>query len=212
MTRRTGSVVFTAALLALLAAGCSGGGKKESKAAAARAQSACPAAWKPGWQRLADRIKAPVYCPSWMPNPLTAEIGGPWGDVDSVDKRDRSYLVSFIWHEFQSGDVHVNLRGYPGRTAIPTCIEVDTVKGVTKRTKIPCFSDPRGHKRTNGIDATFYTVNQDTDQWHVLYAWRHDGSLYTLSEHVSPPLTYAKVVHNLDRMLRGLVLIRPNVS
>ena len=37
-----------------------------------------------------------------------------------------------------------------------------------------------------------YTVNQDADQWHVLYAWTHNGTLYTLSEHVAPPLTRSR--------------------
>ena len=55
-----------------------------------------------------------------------------------------------------------------------------------------------------------YTANQDADRWHVLYAWRHDGSLYTLSQHVAVPLTYRKVVADLDRMLRSLVLVRPS--
>ena len=60
-----------------------------------------------------------------------------------------------------------------------------------------------------GITATVYTVNQDADLWHVLYAWHFRGGLYTLSEHVAQPLTYAKVVANLHRMLRGLVLVEP---
>ena len=47
-----------------------------------------------------------------------------------------------------------------------------------------------------------YTVNQGADSWHVLFAWRRGGSLYTLSEHVAPPLTFSKVVANLERMLR----------
>jgi hypothetical protein len=54
-------------------------------------------------------------------------------------------------------------------------------------------------------------VNQDADLWHVLYAWHYRGGLYTLSEHVAQPLTYKKVVANLHRMLRGLVVVRPNV-
>jgi len=52
-------------------------------------------------------------------------------------------------------------------------------------------------------------VNQDADQWHVLLAWRHAGSLYTVSEHVIRPYTYRQVVPNLDRLLRSLVLVRP---
>jgi hypothetical protein len=60
------------------------------------------------------------------------------------------------------------------------------------------------------VAASVYTANQGADQWHVLYAWRRAGSLYTISEHVAPPFTYSKVVQNLDRMLRGLVLIPPS--
>jgi hypothetical protein len=60
-----------------------------------------------------------------------------------------------------------------------------------------------------GITATVYTVNQGVDQWHVLYAWRRAGSLYAVSEHVAFPLTYGKVVLNLDRLLRSLAVIKP---
>jgi hypothetical protein len=43
----------------------------------------------------------------------------------------------------------------------------------------------------------------------VLYAWHHGGSLYTLSQHIAPPFTYAQVVRSLNRMLRGLAIVRP---
>ena len=36
------------------------------------------------------------------------------------------------------------------------------------------------------------------------------GGLYTLSQHVTPPLTYAKVIANLNRMMRGLTAIEPS--
>jgi hypothetical protein len=55
-----------------------------------------------------------------------------------------------------------------------------------------------------------YTVNRGVDQWHILYAWHDHGSLYAVSEHVIKPLTYAKVVSNLDRMVRGLVRVKPS--
>ena len=144
-----------------------------------------------------------------MPSPLDAKIGGQWDNGVSVDGRNRSYLVSFLYHETQTGDVHVNFRGYPGRTAIPRCHEIQLGGGRPRRSIVPCFADPHGHRRLSGIDATVYTVNQDADQWHVLYAWRHDGSLYALSEHVAKPLTFRQVVANLDRMLRGLVVVKP---
>ena len=191
------AIVAAALVLAALALG--GSGKKP----------ACPAAWATGWQHLADKIQAPVYCPTEMPNPLDARIGGDYQDIYSVGK-DRSYLVSFLSHgDLGSGDVHVNFRGYPGRTTIPKCQTIalegkKTIRGVTN-----CFSDPAGTKKVPGITATVYRVNQDADQWHVLLAWKYNRSLYTVSEHVIPPYTYAQVVTNLQKLLSNLVLVRP---
>ena len=200
------------AAVAFAAAGCGsgGGGKKKAAVSSPPRATSCPKAWLLGWQRLADRIDAPVYCPGWMPHPLTGQIGGPWNSVRSVDP-DRSYLISFLWQE-KSEEIHVNLRGYPGRTTIPRCRDVQLTAGKKRERQIPCFSDARGQKRAGGIFATMYTVNQDADQWHVLYAWRHRGSLYAVSEHVAPPFTYRRVVQNLDRLLRTLVLVEPRSS
>jgi hypothetical protein len=195
---------------ALLAAGC-GEVAAPRRVADYVAPQSCPRKALAGWQRLANRIKAPVYCPTWMPDPLDGVIGSRWNNIDAVS-RDRSYLESWVWQETgpgaAGGELHVNLRGYPGRTATPKCIDDDT----KPRTLIPCFADPHGHVRANGIDATVFTVNQDADQWHVLYAWRHAGSLYALSEHVAPPVNYVKVRQYLTRMLRGLVLVRPRAA
>ena len=188
------------AILALMITAC--GSTHQGQAGGDAAHPSCPAAWRPGWQELANRIHAPVYCPAWMPNPLDARIGGGYANGDSVS-RDRSYLISFLWREPESGEVHVNLRGYPRRTQIPTCSDLDTGKAV------PCFSDAKGTVRTGGITARVYTANQGADQWHVLYAWHRDGSLYAISEHVAPPYSYARVLRNLNRMLAGLVLVAP---
>jgi hypothetical protein len=187
-------------VLAFALAGCSSEDKVEG-AAAVEARAACPTALEPEWQRLANRVKAPVYCPSWMPSPLDADIGGQWNSGGALVDKDRSYLVGFLWHEAGSGDVHVNFRGYPGRTAMPRCIE--------RRRPIPCFSDARGTKRIGDKKITIYTVSRDADQWHVTYLWRRSGTLYTVSEHVAPPLTFRRVVANLDRLVGGLELIRP---
>jgi hypothetical protein len=165
-----------------------------------------------GWQRLADKIDAAVYCPSWMPDPLVPQIGNRWNNIDSVDP-DRSYLESFAWQEaaeLNTQEIHVNLRGYPGKTSIPLCQDVSTVSGKTFRKKIPCFQDPRGTWRSaTGITTTMYTVNHGADSWHVLFAWRRGGSLYAISEHVAPPLSFSKVVVYLKRMIDGLVLVQP---
>jgi hypothetical protein len=194
-------------LPAFLAAGCSQDSSAPS-AAAPPQRPTCPAGWKAGWQHLANRVKVPVYCPSWMPSPLDGKIGGAWDNGVSVDP-DRSYLVSFLWHEPPSQDVHVNLRGYPGRTRIPRCNADTEVAGRILKRTVPCFSDLHPVRRIAGLAVTPYTVNQGVDQWHVLYAWRRRGTLYTISEHVIKPLTYRQVVRNLDREVAGLVLIAP---
>ena len=156
-----------------------------------------------------------MFCPSWLPDPFTGrssatELGGGGGPSISVINTDRSYLMGFIWLEPRSGEVHVNLRGYPGRTKVPTCIYRGLQRRQVDQEKVPCFDDAAARAR-RGITATVYTVNQDADLWHVLYAWHYRGGLYTLSEHVAAPLTYAKVVANLDRMMRGLVVVEPSV-
>jgi hypothetical protein len=171
----------------------------------------CPKAWAAGWAKLADRVGAPVYCPAWMPNPLDADIGGQYQDIYSIGK-DHSYLVSFLAHgDLNSGDVHVNFRGYPGRTTIPRCkTTILAGKNKTLRGTTPCFADPHGVQNANGIRATLYRVNQDADQWHFLLAWRYHGSLYTVSEHVIKPFfSPRKVEANLHKLLSSLVLVRP---
>jgi hypothetical protein len=80
----------------------------------------------------------------------------------------------------------------------------------TIRGKAPGFSGIAGTRTAHGIKATVYRVNQDADQWHILFAWRHSGSLYTISEHVIKPYASStQVTKNLDRLLGGLVLVRP---
>jgi hypothetical protein len=214
MNRVSLPLALVGVVAALAAAGC-GADRTGQPAAQAKSTTRCAASIRAGWQGLARRIDAPVYCPSWMPDPLFGQItghptfGAAGGVSLSVNPKDRSYLASFVWAEPGSGELHVNLRGYPGRTKIPTCIEKQATKGVDHTVRLPCFADSRGTVRAAGILATVYTVNQDADLWHVLYAWRRNGSLYTLSEHVALPLTYDKVVANLNRMLRGLELIEP---
>src|SRR6478672_4700358 len=191
---------------ALLAGGC-GETKTASAAPVAVPKPRC--AHPAGWQKLANRIKAPVYCPGWLPDPLTSQIDGKWSNGNSVSP-DRSYLESFVWQETgpgaAGGELHVVLRGYPGVTKIPTC----RTGGADSR-NVPCFDEPRGNISAGGITARLYTVNQDADAWHAALLWRRSGTLYTLSEHVAPPLTFNKVVQYLKRELGALTLIRPNV-
>ena len=203
--RRIAAALVALSACALLAAGCSGGAKKVSAASKAASKPVC--AHPAGWRALANRIQAPVYCPGWLPDPLIGQIGGRWNNINSVSK-NRSYLESFVWQETgggaAGGELHVNLRAYPGRTTIPTC----RTGGVDSQ-NVPCFADPGRTIAAGGIVARLYTVNQDADEWHALLLWRAHGSLYTLSEHVAPPLTFDHVVRYLKHELGSLVLIKP---
>ncbi|MDP9285026.1 MAG: hypothetical protein M3P41_08760, partial [Actinomycetota bacterium] len=67
------------AACALLASGC-GEVKRASAAAPVAAAPKPHCSNLPGWQRLANRIKAPVYCPGWLPDPLIGAIGGKWNN------------------------------------------------------------------------------------------------------------------------------------
>ncbi len=205
-----------AAFVALVAAGCGGSSSKPSSEDAVAAAPTCPAAARVSWQKLANDIRAPVYCPSWLPQPLVGRWGGSPFNGHEVDP-DRSYLVKFLWFDSglgaQISEVHVNLRGYPGNPRIPTCDNTLSVNGKTLQRPSPCFSDPKPQKKRFGkIVATLYTANQGADQWHLLYAWHRNDSLYSLSEHVAAPYTYKQVVANLDRMMRTLVLVEPKAK
>jgi hypothetical protein len=190
---------------ALLAAGC--GETKQADAAAPVVKAKPTCVDRAGWQKLADRVKVAVYCPAWLPDPLIGQIGGRWNNINSVAK-DRSYLESFVWQETgggaAGGELHVNLRAYPGRTAIPTCRT-----GGSDSKNVPCFDEPGKTITAGGIHAQLYTVNQDADAWHALLLWRSNGTLYTLSEHVAPPLTFNHVVQYLRQELASLVRIDP---
>jgi hypothetical protein len=174
--------------------------------AIASATATCSKASGPGWQRLADRIQAPVYCPGWLPTPLTAKLGGPYASL-SVSP-DRSYLVT-IADQREGRELHVTMRGYPGRTSIPVCRVVDLVGGKQVERQRPCFAKPSGTRRAAGITATVYTKNRDADEGHVVYVWRHKGSLYALGHHADHSFTPRTARANLDRMLPSLAVVRP---
>ena len=155
-----------------------------------------------------------MYCPSWLPQELDGRFDGVFNG-QTVDP-DRSYLIKFLWFEpgLPGGpqEVHVVLRGQPGNPRIPACDNSTVEGGTVIHHFSPCFSDPQGKKRFGSKVATLYTSNQGADQWHLLYAWRARGSLYTLSQHVTQPYTYKQVVANLDRMMRTLVRIKPKAQ
>jgi len=193
------ALVVLAAAASLILTACGSSPEPAAKAASTRT---CPAAWKAGWEKLARQIQAHVYCPGWMPNPLDGRIGSEWNGLRIVDKHG-GFLVSFIYQETGSGEVHVNFHRWPG-TRMPHC------RAETSNRQIPCYSDAAGHVKTHGIDATLYTVSRDADQWHLSYLWRANGATYVVSEHVAPPYSFDQVKRNVTRLLRSLVLVPPS--
>ena len=110
---------------------CSLGAFRSSSPAAGARRSrprAAPKIAKPtcpdpaAWQKLANRVGVPVYCPGWLPDPLTGKLGAVDNNIHSVSA-DRSYLQSWVWQETgggaAGGELHVNLRAYPGRDEDP---------------------------------------------------------------------------------------------
>ena len=103
--------------------------------------------------------------------------------------------------------------------AAATCTSTSAAIRAARRSRRARRSCSRGRRRStarrrasptrparmtaNGINATVYRVNQDADQWHILLAWHHGGSLYTVSEHVILPYDNAtQVMQNLQRLLQ----------
>ena len=195
----------TLCMFVLLASGC--GARHHVSAARAVTVAKPRCAYRGEWQKLANRMKMPVYCPGWLPDPLTSQIGGRANNDSSIDPR--SYLESFIWQDTDtpgiSGVIHIILHGYPHRTVIPRCLSI-----ANDSTYIPCFGGPRQVVVANGIHARLYTVNQDFDTWHLALLWRRDGNLYVISQHLAPPLTFAGVIDELTHELKDLVLIEPS--
>ena len=206
-------IAILLAVGAVLVAGCGGKDAATTSATGAPATT-CPKAWKAGWQKLANDVGATVYCPSWMPEPVDARINGIYKNGRWVSK-DRSYLVSFLWLDQDAGvsrEVHLNFRGYPGRTTIPSCQTTRTVKGKTRTRSGPVLRRQRGNEearrrsRRRSTPSTRASTSGTSSTCGVT-----DGSLYTVSEHVVSPYSYAQVVKNLERIIRGFVPLEPTV-
>ena len=163
---------------------------RRPRTAAAPAKATC--AFRHGWQLLANRIGADVYCPGWLPDPLTSQIDGQWSNINSVSK-DRSYLESFVWQDTDgpnaSGELHVNLRGYPGPHEDPDSASTGLKDNILK----PCFAGAARHDHGRAGSRRRSTPSTRTPTRGTCCSlWHHNDGLYTLSEHLAPPLDYRK--------------------
>ena len=146
-----------------------------------------------GWQRLANRIDAPVYCPSWMPDPLVPTDRRPLEQHRlgrSRSQLPRELRLAGGGRPQHAGGAREPAR-LPRRDGDPdVCEDTLTVKGKTYRTKIALLRRSAGHVALEQRDHRDDVHRQPGRRpWHVLYAWQRGGSLYTISEHVAPPFT-----------------------
>ena len=195
MIRAALAATVAAAALPLLAA-CA----HDDQGRAADARPRCPAQFRGEWQELANRVEVPVYCPTWLPDPLVGEVHHP-----SVDP-DRSYQIGFHDSELRSAETHVVLAAYPNGKA-PRCEDLDTGKIVS------CWLEPSGTKRIRGIEVTVYERGLGHESQHLVYAWTSGGTLYSASNHIdrreNSAIPRPVAERNLERIMRGLVRIKP---
>lgn len=179
------------------ASACGGGGSATSSGGASTtgAAPACPAAWKAGWQAWANRVDERVYCPSFLPNPLTGEIHGQWNTALAPGKR---WQVGYAWLEHDDL-VHVVFEGYPAAGWPPSC------EGV------PCFAGKTGTEDVGGHRVTWYDHNQASHTGHVAAVFRDGRIVYVVSMHVSRPYGTKQKTQSLVRqMVAGLVPLDPS--
>ena len=193
--RRLAPLAVAVALIAG-AAGCGGGSADGSAAAppSSAAPAACPAAWAAGWQRWTNRIGAVVYCPSYFPGPLTAEIGGQWNTAREPGKE---WQLGYAWLEHDQL-VHVVFEGYPAGRWPPDCPGQ------------PCFAGIVDHERIGPFDVTWYDHNSASHWHHLAAVFRANGYVYVISMHVIAPYdTVQKARDALTKTVAGLVPLRP---
>lgn len=188
------------AVLVGLAAGCAGD-DVTSPAASASSPPTCPAQFRAGWQRLANRVDAPVYCPRWLPDPLKPEA-----HLHSPIGADRSWQIGFHEYELRSVELHVVVSGYPnGRP--PQCEDLKTGEFGS------CWQERHGTRRIGDRVVTVYERGVGHEASHVVYAWRERGTLYAASMHVdhrpNSALPRSRVKNQLARVVQSLVPIEP---
>jgi hypothetical protein len=195
VVRRT---IVALALLALIvvAADCGGSAAGDSTGASGTGKPAasCPSAWATGWQAWTNRIGAVVYCPTFFPGPLTAEIDGQWNTAKQPGKE---WQLGYAWLEHDQL-VHVVFEGYPAGRWPPTCPGQ------------PCFAHVAGRDRIGGFDVTWYDHNSASHWHHLAAAFPANGYVYVISMHVIAPYdTEQKARAALTKTIAGLVPLHP---
>jgi hypothetical protein len=182
--------------LSMATAGCGGSGKSAAATPppSSTAAATCPAFLADGWQKWTDRIGAVVYCPSFFPGPLTAEIDSQWNTAKEPGKE---WQLGFAWLEHDQL-VHVVFEGYPAGRWPPTCPGQ------------PCFAHVVGHDRIGAFDVTWYDHNSASHWHHLAATFAANGYVYVISMHIIAPYdTEQKVREALAKTIAGLVPLHP---
>jgi hypothetical protein len=184
-------------VILLIAAGCGDDGSSAATLApssSSNAKPTCPAAWKADWQAWADRVGETVFCPSFIPSPITGEIGGQWNTAREPGK---AWQLGYAWLEHDDL-VHIVFEGYPEKVWPPGC------EGV------PCFDGKTGTETIAGHHMTWFDRNEASHSGHIAAVFHDGGNVYVVSMHVSRPYGTAERTTGLIRqMVAGLVPLSP---
>jgi hypothetical protein len=187
-------------VMLLAVAGCADNGSSAATGTRSEGRAskpACPDAWKADWQAWADRVGETVFCPSFVPSPITAQIGGQWNTAREPGK---AWQLGYAWLEHDDL-VHVVFEGYPERVWPPRC------EGV------PCFDGKVGTENIAGHEVTWYDHNEASHSGHVAAAFHDGGVVYVVSMHVSRPYDGVEKTTGLVRqMVAGLAPLQPQGS
>ena len=178
----------------LMAAGCGGSSSADTTPSTAAAAHGCPKSWRPGWQKWADRVQMPVYCPGWMPT-VTGQIHSQWNTAYAPGRDN--WQLGFAWLEFNNL-VHIIFEGYVPQAFPPHC------EGG------PCFAGYLGSQQVGAFRVRWYDHNLASHTGHIAAIFHANGRVYVVSMHIAPPSTTltrtkAEVVH----ILKSLTKIDP---
>ena len=203
----TGPRAIALAVALLVASGCGGGAARKAAGTTTATATACPAAYAASWQRFATRVGMPVPCPSYLPDPLTAQLGGQFNTANEPGRR--SWELGFVEVDPGfTGLLHVVLAGYaPG--VRPICPDLVRSRGKVRTIDRPCFGGPFGTATLAGRHVTWYGHNRGSHTGHVAAVWQQDGRTYAASMHVYAPLTRRTTQAQLVRIVDGLVMVDP---
>ena len=131
-------------LCALLATGCSSAARRRPPPLRRRRRRRI-APNRAGWQKLANRIKAPVYCPGWLPDPSDRR------DRRQVEQHQLGLARPQLPRELRlAGD---RRRARPAASCTSTCAATRAARrsrpaapAAVESSNVPCFADPHGSR------------------------------------------------------------------